>query len=581
MSKKMWIGILVILLAVMFCGPLEGKSKKKQVRGQEGISKIKEETILETDFHDKEEVLTLIKDHLPKRNFSKWRAPDLSQSVIIFLKHGFNKKRMIATSTRKEIKRLEKKIEEAKSALPEKPEIQNKIDAWKIEIKKLNGRINAFKGKRGKRKKAIEENDYSVLEAERKRLELTNEKIAKIIFLIEEEISKLQSGGVDRKLRVKKILELVKFKQLWMMSATQKQTELKSINSKMALLKSIEEEISKLQSEDANRRLLVKKRLELVKFKQLAIMSTDEKQTELKNVKDKMALLKKEYFYLDDRIEEEDRIETYVLHKENGKWSNYINSTRNVLVVLLGGEKDLAHSEIKVENKKSGFWKSLSTAYKLAKKILAPTKTDAKSAKSELEVKREITCRFIELNPRAIKPPSDITIKPKSSKEEFTFKIHKKNWVLFRVGVASVNLRKLRYKIEDNQLKFDLEEKEKTEWKTNLFVMLNFHFPRDNDRFNNYGWFAKERFGLFVGAKLSTDPLEKLYLGGSYSISRDFDLIAGVSWQARPQESQTTIGDINSVKDALAYVDRAYNKPRFFAGVAFSPSFIGELLGIK
>ncbi|WP_080055296.1 hypothetical protein [Spirosoma aerolatum] len=295
--------------------------------------------------------------------------------------------------------------------------------------------------------------------------------------------------------------------------------------------------------------------------------------------------------------ENTDRTEIIVLHKDKSyidntnNWSDYLLNTKDVLLVFIGGVNDLQNSTIEIIKKKSFFSTSLADLITLSQAVLSPSLAmDASSASTKLPV------TFVLLNPEKLNSPCNINITYDEKKEPLKVDIHERNFFAFHVGVSGQQLNKNQVKLQNQQLTVALDSTQKKEWTSNLVVMLTF-YPfggRDIDRFEpvykqnlkgkTAGYvlykYTAERIGIFGGAKLSIDPIQNLYLGASYAFSKNFNFNFGWTWANTLTPSVTSVGNINSISDAIKYADRKYERQTFI-GVSFSPGVITDILGLK
>lgn len=301
----------------------------------------------------------------------------------------------------------------------------------------------------------------------------------------------------------------------------------------------------------------------------LAVLESDEmKKNEIlerRSIKAEIANLEKERYKLERWFfEREEEINSYVLHKEKNKWSTYLFGTRKFLIVLLGGQKDLAFANMRAEGRDSVFKRSFIS---LDKRLISEGTYKVEGGKMEtLPLFSEtFVCRFVELNPVYIRPPCTIHLTidaAGNNKRSFEFSVREKNIVQFKIGLAASHLKEIRI-IDDTQ--GNPNESYDYEIKGNLFFMLDFHFARDIERFRPRFYkpwesFVK-RFGVFAGLKLSVDPLEAVFLGISFALSKDINVIGGVAF--------------------MDVVDSTETEAKLLWGLSFAPSLVTRLLGVE
>lgn len=302
----------------------------------------------------------------------------------------------------------------------------------------------------------------------------------------------------------------------------------------------------------------------------------------LQLLKEKITLIQvqlaKKQTEFDDNTEaivEGKSIITTILHKEKGEWSNYLLDTRKILLVLLGGDEDIAKFTVNIVNEKTEFEVSFNDLRDLAKALNIP-----------LGGSQSLKCKIIQLNPNAIKAPSNIILRESSIKDSIHVKIHESGRFSFKVGVSGTLIEKNNFVIENQELQITLDEDAKKEWQENLIVMLEGSFTkRDFDRFGSiFDSKSKtqfwDRWGFFVGCKLSTKPWDLLTGGLSFSLSRYISLNVGLSLNLIEKEQTIEIGDITSLDDAKELADLEYSDPKLFLGISFSPKIITKALGL-
>lgn len=311
-----------------------------------------------------------------------------------------------------------------------------------------------------------------------------------------------------------------------------------------------------------------------------------------RELKNEINTLKRERFRLKYRfLEKENDFHSYVLHKEKKEWSSYLFGTRRFLIVLLGGQLDMTTPGFRVIKKHSALEKSLEKSLSnLDNRI---------TGKGSYEIEEEVTdepglkaadnkfiCRFVELNPQSVHPPCTISIRAnqdRNNREVFDFDVIEKNVLQFKIGLAASVLQKLKYTFEDNNFKVEIDEDDRARIRKNLFLMLEIHLPRDMDEFRpcffkpwkNF----RKRWGLFLGLKLSSDPFKVIFTGVSFALSKDINLVCGISFYEEVQPSSVEINWYD-LDYAMKLFDRKY-KTKLSWGFSFSPTLIPRLLGIN
>ncbi len=268
--------------------------------------------------------------------------------------------------------------------------------------------------------------------------------------------------------------------------------------------------------------------------------------------------------------------------------NSYILEKKQILFVILGGEETIQQSSFKIIRSKSFFRQSFDETIELMNLI----GLGAMSGKAVVAASAPI--RIVELNPEMVKAPCKIEIDYPGRGQDVEVNVHEESNFSLQVGVSASEVDKNNLKIENQQLIVELDNTQKEEWKSNLSVFLTFHPGRDIDRFkpiwkqdlrergiqsDAWKWYTYKRMGLFTGLKLSVDPIENLYLGLNYAITKEFYINYGIVWQNQVVPSVTDIGTITSVDDALEYTDREYKSSQFI-GISFSPSSLIDILGL-
>ncbi|UCH96537.1 MAG: hypothetical protein JSV88_06725 [Candidatus Aminicenantes bacterium] len=304
-------------------------------------------------------------------------------------------------------------------------------------------------------------------------------------------------------------------------------------------------------------------------------------------LKTEINTLKREQFQLKYWFfEKEKDFDSYVLHKEKKEWTSYLFGTRKFLIVLLGIHKDLTTAGMGVEGKDSFLRQSF---FNLDQRISSKGSYTVEEEVEEepgLKAANQFICRFVELNPKAVRPPCRISITANSDnddRETFDFDVVERNVLQFKIGLAALVLRKLKYTYEENHFTAEIDEEDEFKLKENLFFMLDIHQARDMDEFHprfyepwkNFG----KRWGFSLGLKLSSDPFKAILIGLSFALTRDISLVGGISFyeEIRPSSIEMKWYDLDY---AMKFLEREYNA-KLFWGLSFSPSLIPRLLGIS
>lgn len=169
--------------------------------------------------------------------------------------------------------------------------------------------------------------------------------------------------------------------------------------------------------------------------------------------------------------------------------------------------------------------------------------------------------------------------------KKITVPIHELNWALLKVGVQQSKFVKNDFRISEGRIIASPDSAHRKEWKQQLFVAIEVHWPRDPETYNPniYNWKKHnyDRLGLFTGLKLSKAPLDVFFIGSTVDLFKDFSFVGGLSWKKIYKNESVAIGNVSSLKTAKNYLTQKYSKPTWFWGLALSPSAMAESLGLK
>ena len=268
--------------------------------------------------------------------------------------------------------------------------------------------------------------------------------------------------------------------------------------------------------------------------------------------------------------------------------NDYILDRRDVYILIISNQVNIDF-EIKIEEQKGAFARSLGELVSLI----------GQAKIFRVGEKPMAHYRLIKVKPEAISPPCSVSLKvgPRLTKE-FHFQIHEANRFVFHVGITSTSFSVNQFSLSNDTIVAKLDSTGKKEWKGNMIVMLMFRIcPRDVDRFRPIwtdvfgcpdddardGWYRDlwQRFGIFAGLKLSSDPLEAIYAGVSFSVTRDLDVIGGATWVNEIAPTVQKVGNITSIADAESFLRRRYSSPKMFWGLSLDPGAISRALGFS
>jgi hypothetical protein len=294
----------------------------------------------------------------------------------------------------------------------------------------------------------------------------------------------------------------------------------------------------------------------------------------------------------DSRVEivEDEKIESYILNKENDEWQDYILDKKKILIVFIGGIKDLVKTEIKINNKPSSFKTNLNELFKLTEG-LGIVKMDADESNCSISDNglQALPVTFVLINQSKIKPPSDLELSFPKIEEKVKLVIHEKARFGIKVGFSASFINRKNFSLSaDNKLTIQTDSLKKEELKSNLMAIIEWiPWGRDIDRLEPV-WsknkdikaFALQRFGLAAGIKISKDPLQAIYGGISYSLSKEAALNFGIGFYATAKDVKSLPVGVDATLDYLK--DNADRKlePKIFFGISFSPGQISKSLGI-
>lgn len=277
-------------------------------------------------------------------------------------------------------------------------------------------------------------------------------------------------------------------------------------------------------------------------------------------------------------FKESGKAKVFLLHKvhkgKSEEFDPYLLNTKEIFIIIFGCEKSIAKEKIEIVNSQSSFMTSLIELINLAGVV------DKSGPGPDI-----IPIRAYHLNSKKIHPPSVINMG-----KDISIQLHEKCFFQFKAGLSYSIVSLTDFKFENEKLVINVNENDKTEWKDNLNAFLNFYiFGRDMDNFSSVfkmggmSWCDPQRFGIFIGVKISKNPFNQLSLGGSYSFSHDLTLNVGVGLNKIPKDQEIdTNGNAVSVDNLIETVAKLkYDKPRLFIGLSFPPSILSSALAKK
>lgn len=336
---------------------------------------------------------------------------------------------------------------------------------------------------------------------------------------------------------------------------------------------------------------------------QKTLMEYNQVSKTLKNINELILVLQNDFDkaikefegYSDQIIESPDKTDYMVLARENQEWTDYLLNKKEILVVVLGGAEDLQNMKIKIDNETGSF----EQAWNDSKKIIAAQlpelaglmSFDAAQDCDNFEVKKnqQIAFKFFLTRPGKIKSPSTIALSEEKSKFDQKLKNHERAFLGLKVGVSAAYIDRKQFYLDANrELTVKADTSQQKEWKSNLMFMLDIYpFGRDVDRMEAIwkrnkaiGLFDLNRVGLTVGAKLSKDPLERMFLGLSYAITKELSINGGLAYNATPKDVSGHQVGLDATLDYLKENAERELKSSYYFGISLSPSAIGKTLGI-
>lgn len=287
--------------------------------------------------------------------------------------------------------------------------------------------------------------------------------------------------------------------------------------------------------------------------------------------------------------EDTSKLESYILNRENKDWTDYMLNTDRILLVFIGGKQDLMKSGIKINNKPSSFETSLNELYQLGS-ALGITKDNSDCSILEgASITDSIPITFTLLNEEKIKSPSDIELTLPGKDKSMVYSIHERMKFGLKVGFSGAMVDRNNFSLDSsNNLTIKTDSAKKQELKSNLMVLFEFvPWGRDIDRIEPV-WaknkdvkaFDLQRFGFVFGAKLSKNPLETIFTGLSYTLSKEASFNFGVAFVSTPKEVDKLPVGVNASLDYLKENADKELKPQLFIGLSFSPKMLGKALGV-
>lgn len=299
--------------------------------------------------------------------------------------------------------------------------------------------------------------------------------------------------------------------------------------------------------------------------------------------------LQAEFQKLCNQYIEDKTVKYYIFHNskivgatfENDK---YLADIDDLLIVCLGGEKDLAKMNIKITKKTNAFISSINATRDVLSSFGISTPPILEGAKAapnaDLDCKesdQKVAVTFIQLqNSKNLKSPYELKFEIPDNKDDITVDIHEINHFLVSFGLSAKTINPTYF----NNLGGKIEVKSadltaENSIKGDAYIMLNYcPVGRDLNKFSNKG-----RLSFSFGLKASKDPLQSMILGPTWALNNSIGLMAGVALNSLPKEGATlnTTNISTTTEYLLKNIDREY-KVGFFFGLSISPSSFKNLL---
>ncbi len=292
---------------------------------------------------------------------------------------------------------------------------------------------------------------------------------------------------------------------------------------------------------------------------------------------------------LSEKKEEKTDLETKVAKTEKQATASKFRTEKRALTQTATEQKAEARrigDEIKKLNEQKA--KLEVSLAELTRKVLNPIALpEAINFEKLDEDLSAIPITFMVLNTDEFRAPATIRVQGAEIKEELSYEIHERNKFAVTVGVAANMLNERLFQPNDQKTELDISAKDTQTLKSSLFALLDYcpagrvlermNFVLDKDP--GVPVMSPQRFSLVGGVKLSKDPLEKIYMGIGYALSRGTRLTAGFLYARVPVEKTVAITPTTSLDYLRDNADREY-KPYWFFGVTVTPGSMIKTLGL-
>ncbi|MEJ8818763.1 hypothetical protein [Lacibacter sp. H407] len=415
------------------------------------------------------------------------------------------------------------------------------------------------------------------------------------------DVRNLLDGGLGKKLDA----IILYFQPLELKRLFGNETEMKKIkedfnkvciknNELIAALDEIETKINEIETEIKSGKVKSGEPSTANSIKVLfAIKEKYEKQIKGKN--EEMDSLTKRFDLVTNKFVFINSVSTMVLQNNEGDWDDYLLNSKNVLLVFVGNETLLAKSNVEVDLKPTSFQTELSDLYNLAKSldIAMPNSLGYLNAVNDCKLENDYSAEkigvsFVYLNNKKIKAPYEIKVTSTEYKDIPVQKVYEKKYLGIRIGIGAQYVDRKNFSLNSNQeLTIKTDSVKANEWKSNFSLMFEFiPWGRDYNRLEplwskNKETNIAERIGVFGGVKLSSDPLESLFGGLSFALTKEITVGVGMAFFATPIDQKDLPVGIDASLDYLRKYSQKEYKPKFYFGIMLTPGQVVKTISGK
>ena len=291
-------------------------------------------------------------------------------------------------------------------------------------------------------------------------------------------------------------------------------------------------------------------------------------------------------------VEDTSKFITTILAKENFEWSDYLLNKKNIMLVFLGGASSFKNYQLQITNNKKKYQEDFEDLLLLMKSIginFTPEFRDATdddcSPKSPDE--SQIPLTYVLIKRSKIIPPSTIEFITDKKDKKLLTTVHEKSFIGIKVGVSIQNIDKKNFSLnQNNQLTVETDSLNPKDLKLNMMAFLELYpFGRDYDRLKPF-WEKDniplyERVGIVGGLKISKNPLESLFLGASFAISKPLNVTIGMAFNKISKDVDSLLVGQNTTLEYLQRNAGKEYKPTLFIGISLSPGQLFKVFGVK